>query len=625
MCGIIGITGHAAAVDGVVAGLRRLEYRGYDSAGVVTTDPEGLRVVKRAGKLDNLAGALDGQPLSASTALGHTRWATHGEPSDRNAHPHLDPSGRVAIVHNGIIENYQTLKAELGDVRFASDTDSEVVAHLIAEQLTASSTAATAADGTPDLLAAVRAVVARLEGAYALCVVAADDPETLVVAKHEAPLIVAQAEGVGYCASDVAALIEHTNEVAALLDGQFARITPQGIEVVDVDGVPATPHAYTVDWDLAAAEKQGYDHFMLKEIHEQPQAVADTLLDRLNAPAPGLPPRLQLDELRIDEGEFSRIDKVFILACGTSLHAGMVGKLAIEHWAGIPVDVEVASEFRYRDPIVDAHTLVIAISQSGETSDTIAAASHARDQRAPVIGLCNVVGSTLAREADGVFYTHAGPEVGVAATKTFVTQIIGCLVLGLYLAQVRGRMFPSECEDILGRLQEIPAAIDEVLKQNDKIEELAKRYVDVPYTMFIGRHAGLPIAYEGALKLKEISYLHAEAFPAGEMKHGPIALIEKGSLVMALATKGHVFSKMLSNIQEVRARGAEVIAIGSHGTSADLKDVADHVIILPEASHELATPVLATIPMQLFAYHVATMRGEDVDKPRNLAKTVTVE
>ncbi|TVR25442.1 MAG: glutamine--fructose-6-phosphate transaminase (isomerizing), partial [Nitriliruptor sp.] len=411
----MGITGHAAAVDGVVAGLRRLEYRGYDSAGVVTTDPEGLRVVKRAGKLDNLAGALDGQPLSASTALGHTRWATHGEPSDRNAHPHLDPSGRVAIVHNGIIENYQTLKAELGDVRFASDTDSEVVAHLIAEQLTASSTAATAADGTPDLLAAVRAVVARLEGAYALCVVAADDPETLVVAKHEAPLIVAQAEGVGYCASDVAALIEHTNEVAALLDGQFARITPQGIEVVDVDGVPATPHAYTVDWDLAAAEKQGYDHFMLKEIHEQPQAVADTLLDRLNAPAPGLPPRLQLDELRIDEGEFSRIDKVFILACGTSLHAGMVGKLAIEHWAGIPVDVEVASEFRYRDPIVDPHTLVIAISQSGETIDTIAGAAHARDQRAPVIALTNVVGSTLAREADGVLYTHAGPEVAVAS------------------------------------------------------------------------------------------------------------------------------------------------------------------------------------------------------------------
>ncbi len=625
MCGIIGITGHAAAVDGVVAGLRRLEYRGYDSAGVVTTDPEGLRVVKRAGKLDNLAGALDGQPLSASTALGHTRWATHGEPSDRNAHPHLDPSGRVAIVHNGIIENYQTLKAELGDVRFASDTDSEVVAHLIAEQLTASSTAATAADGTPDLLAAVRAVVARLEGAYALCVVAADDPETLVVAKHEAPLIVAQAEGVGYCASDVAALIEHTNEVAALLDGQFARITPQGIEVVDVDGVPATPHAYTVDWDLAAAEKQGYDHFMLKEIHEQPQAVADTLLDRLNAPAPGLPPRLQLDELRIDEGEFSRIDKVFILACGTSLHAGMVGKLAIEHWAGIPVDVEVASEFRYRDPIVDPHTLVIAISQSGETIDTIAGAAHARNQRAPVIALTNVVGSTLAREADGVLYTHAGPEVAVASTKAFTTQIVGCLLLGLYFGQARGRVYSSEVADILERFDRVPDALREVLELDGQLRELAQRYHDVDYTMFIGRHAGLPIAMEGALKLKEISYLHAEAFPAGEMKHGPIALIEPGSLVVALAPAGHVFGKMVSNIQEVRARGASVLAIGTAGSTAALTEHADDVLTLPEPPHELAGPILSVVPLQLFSYHVATLRGEDVDQPRNLAKTVTVE
>ncbi len=625
MCGIIGITGHAAAVDGVVAGLRRLEYRGYDSAGVVTTDPEGLRVVKRAGKLDNLAGALDGQPLSASTALGHTRWATHGEPSDRNAHPHLDPSGRVAIVHNGIIENYQTLKAELGDVRFASDTDSEVVAHLIAEQLTASSTAATAADGTPDLLAAVRAVVARLEGAYALCVVAADDPETLVVAKHEAPLIVAQAEGVGYCASDVAALIEHTNEVAALLDGQFARITPQGIEVVDVDGVPATPHAYTVDWDLAAAEKQGYDHFMLKEIHEQPQAVADTLLDRLNAPAPGLPPRLQLDELRIDEGEFSRIDKVFILACGTSLHAGMVGKLAIEHWAGIPVDVEVASEFRYRDPIVDPHTLVIAISQSGETIDTIAGAAHARNQRAPVIALTNVVGSTLAREADGGLYTHAGPEVAVASTKAFTTQIVGCLLLGLYFGQARGRVYSSEVADILERFDRVPDALREVLELDGQLRELAQRYHDVDYTMFIGRHAGLPIAMEGALKLKEISYLHAEAFPAGEMKHGPIALIEPGSLVVALAPAGHVFGKMVSNIQEVRARGASVLAIGTAGSTAALTEHADDVLTLPEPPHELAGPILSVVPLQLFSYHVATLRGEDVDQPRNLAKTVTVE
>jgi glutamine---fructose-6-phosphate transaminase (isomerizing) len=616
MCGIIGITGRDDAVEGIVAGLQRLEYRGYDSAGVVAHTGQGLRVVKRAGKLENLTGALSGTGLSANVGIGHTRWATHGAPTDRNAHPHMDPDKRVAVVHNGIIENYQPLKQELADHRFASDTDTEVVAHLVAAELDN-------VDG--DLLEAVRRTVARLEGAYSLCFVAADDPDTIVAAKFEAPLIVAHADGVGYCASDVAALIAHTRDVAALEDGQIARITPEGVEVVDLDGNPAEPHAYTVQWDVEMAEKQGYDHFMLKEIHEQPEAIRETLRDRLTRTGDGEVGRLHLDELSTDERDLARIDKVFILACGTSLHAGMVGKLAIEHWAGIPVDVEVASEFRYRDPIVDAHTLVIAISQSGETSDTIAAASHARDQRAPVIGLCNVVGSTLAREADGVLYTHAGPEVGVAATKTFVTQIVGCLILGLYLAQVRGRLYPSECQDILERLQQIPAAIDEILEQEDQIAELAKRYADVHYTMFIGRHTGLPIAYEGALKLKEISYLHAEAFPAGEMKHGPIALIEQGSLVVALAARGHVFSKMVSNIQEVRARGADVIAIGSQDSAADLKDVADHVIVLPEASHELATPVLATIPLQLFAYHVATLRGEDVDKPRNLAKTVTVE
>jgi glutamine---fructose-6-phosphate transaminase (isomerizing) len=616
MCGIIGITGRDDAVEGIVAGLQRLEYRGYDSAGVVAHTGQGLRVIKRAGKLENLTGALSGTGLAARVGIGHTRWATHGAPTDRNAHPHMDPDKRVAVVHNGIIENYQPLKQELADHRFASDTDTEVVAHLVADELD---------NVGGDLLEAVRRTVTRLEGAYSLCFVAAEDPETIVAAKFEAPLIVAHADGVGYCASDVAALIAHTRDVAALEDGQIAKITPEGVEVIDIDGNSAEPHAYTVQWDVEMAEKQGYDHFMLKEIHEQPEAIRETLRDRLTRSGDGEVGRLHLDELSTDERDLARIDKVFILACGTSLHAGMVGKLAIEHWAGIPVDVEVASEFRYRDPIVDAHTLVIAISQSGETSDTIAAASHARDQRAPVIGLCNVVGSTLAREADGVLYTHAGPEVGVAATKTFVTQIVGCLILGLYLAQVRGRLYPSECQDILGRLQQIPAAIDEILEQEETIAELAKRYADVPYTMFIGRHTGLPIAYEGALKLKEISYLHAEAFPAGEMKHGPIALIEQGSLVVALATRGHVFSKMVSNIQEVRARGADVIAIGSQDSAADLKDVADHVIVLPEASHELAGPVLATIPLQLFAYHVATLRGEDVDKPRNLAKTVTVE
>jgi glutamine---fructose-6-phosphate transaminase (isomerizing) len=616
VCGIIGITGRDDTVPQLVAGLRRLEYRGYDSAGVVAVG-DGLNVVKRAGKLDNLADALDGLPLAARTGLGHTRWATHGAPTDVNAHPHLDPSGRVAVIHNGILENYGVLRASLDGASFVSETDSEVAAHLVARELDAME--------DPDLFTAVRRVVASLEGAFALCFLALDDPETLVVAKHEAPLIVAHADGVGYCASDVAALIQHTRDVAALLDGQVARIRPDGVEVVDLDGNAVEPHHFHVDWDLDAAEKQGYEHFMLKEIHEQPQAIADTLLDRLTATADGGSPRLQLDELRMDEHELGRVDKVFILACGTSLHAGMLGKLAIEHWAGLPVDVEVASEFRYRDPIVDPHTLVIAISQSGETSDTIAAASHAADQRAPVIAITNVVGSTLARAADWVFYTHAGPEVAVASTKAFTTQIVGCLVLGLYLGQVRGRMYASEAEDILARLQQIPTAIEQTLLLDGEIRQLAERYRDTDYTMFIGRHAGLPIAMEGALKLKEISYLHAEAFPAGEMKHGPIALIEPGSLVVALAPAGHVFGKMVSNIQEVRARGAAVLAIGTEGSTTALKEHADHVLTLPEPPHELATPVLAAIPLQLFAYHVATFRGEDVDQPRNLAKTVTVE
>jgi glutamine---fructose-6-phosphate transaminase (isomerizing) len=443
VCGIIGITGRDDAVDGIVAGLQRLEYRGYDSAGIVVGG-EKLAFLKRAGKLGNLTEALEDEPTAGRIGIGHTRWATHGAPNDVNAHPHLDPTGRVAVVHNGIIENYQALRASLGDgAEFLSETDTEVTAHLVARELDR--------QDTPDLLAAVRAVVAQLQGAFSLCFVSVDDPDTIVVAKHEAPLIVAHADGAGYCASDVAALIAHTRDVAALLDGQIARITPDGYEVVDVDGNAVEPHRYSVDWDLDAAEKQGYDHFMLKEIHEQPQAVADTLLDRLKDG------RLRLDELRTDEGELGRIDKVFILACGTSLHAGMVGKLAIEHWAGIPVEVEVASEFRYRDPILSEHTLVIAISQSGETSDTIAAATHARNQRAPVISLVNVVGSTLAREADGVLYTHAGPEVAVASTKAFTTQLVGCLLLGLYLAQVRGRIYGSEVSDILERLQRIPA------------------------------------------------------------------------------------------------------------------------------------------------------------------------
>ncbi len=614
MCGIVGVAGRPDALDVIMTGLKRLEYRGYDSAGVVIGDD--LRIVKRGGKVSNLVGALDGQAVTGSTGVGHTRWATHGPPNDRNAHPHSDPAGTVAVVHNGIIENYEELRASMPEAEFSSDTDTEVVAHLIAARVATG-------ESLPD---ASRAVVRQLEGAFALCIMATETPDMIVVAKRDAPLIVGHADGVGYCASDVAAMIAHTRDVSALLDDQVAVITPEGVEVTDLEGAPAQAHDYHVDWDLDAAEKGGYDHFMLKEIHEQPQAIADTLRDRLGARGgPSGAPRLHLDECRIDEAELGRIDKVFIVACGTSLYSAMVGKLAIEHWAGIPVEVEVASEFRYRDPILDPHTLVIAVSQSGETTDTMAAAAHARDQRAPVLSLVNVVGSTLAREADAVFYTHAGPEVAVASTKAFTTQLAAFLVIGLYLAQQKGRIYTSEIKDILARLHGVPAQIQQVLELDQQIAELAAKYLDAKYTMFIGRHSGLPIAMEGALKLKEISYLHAEAFPAGEMKHGPIALIEDGSLVVAIAPAGHTFAKTVSNIQEVRARGAAVLAIATDGSEGDLKAHADDIVTLPEAVHELATPILTAIPLQLFAYHVARLRGEDIDQPRNLAKTVTVE
>jgi glucosamine--fructose-6-phosphate aminotransferase (isomerizing) len=612
VCGIIGVTGRATAVADIVTGLRRLEYRGYDSSGVVAQHGERLGVVKRAGKLDRLVEALEGDPLAGATGIGHTRWATHGAPNDANAHPHLDPSGRVAVVHNGIIENYRALRAELDGAVFASETDTEVVAHLVARELDA--------PDAPDLLEAVRRVVGLLDGAYALCVMSDREPGTIVVARQQAPLIVAARDGVGFCASDVAALIEHTDTCAALLDGQIARVRAGSVEVVDADGAPAEPDSYRVDWDLSAAEKQGYEHFMLKEIHEQPTAVRETLLGHDDGAG-----KVLLDELRIDPAVLSRVDKVFILAAGTSLHAGMVGKLAIEHWAGIPVDVEVASEFRYRDPIVDARTLVIAYSQSGETIDTIAAAQHARDQGAPVIAVSNVVGSTLARAADGVLYTRAGPEVAVASTKAFTTQIVAGLLLGLYLAQRRDRIFPSEVADVLDRLATLPDLVRRVVEDDAAIVAAAERFRDVGYTMFIGRHAGLPIAYEGALKLKEVSYLHAEAFPAGEMKHGPIALIEPGALVVAVAPDGHVFPKLVSNVQEVRARGAAVLAVGTEGSRAALEPYADVVLTVPDAPLELATPVLTVLPLQLYAYHVAVLRGADVDQPRNLAKTVTVE
>ncbi|MGH8909703.1 MAG: glutamine--fructose-6-phosphate transaminase (isomerizing) [Egibacteraceae bacterium] len=611
MCGIIGYTGQGQALPILVEGLATLEYRGYDSAGVAVLDGD-LSVVKRAGKLGALRAALAaGEALEGSTGVGHTRWATHGEPTDANAHPHVDPAGDIAIIHNGIIENYAELKARLVErgSRFVSETDTEVVVHLIAEQRR---------NGAPDLASAVRETLMQVKGAFAIAVVDRRIPEEIVASRREAPLILGRCDGASLLSSDVAGLIAHTRDMEALLDDQVATLTPGGITVTDLDGNPARGHRFRVDWDIASAEKQGFEHFMLKEIHEQPLAVRQTLRGRLDAGG-----RVTLDEVRCDPEEFRFADKVYVVACGTSYHAGMVAKYAIEHWAHLGAEVEIASEFRYRDPILTAHTLVVAVSQSGETIDTLAASSHARAQGARVVAVTNVVGSSLARQADAVVYTRAGPEIAVASTKAFTTQIIALDVLALYLAQCRGTLFPDECREHLARMEALPELLGVVLKQERALAGLAGLFARAGYVMFFGRHVGLPIALEGALKLKEISYQHAEGFPAGEMKHGPIALIESGGPVVALVTRGHVRDKVLSNIQEVRARGAVVLAVATAG-DAEVCAHADHVVWVPEV-HELLYPVLTVVPLQILAYHVAVLLGRDVDQPRNLAKTVTVE
>ncbi len=616
MCGIIGYTGTAPAVDILMQGLATLEYRGYDSAGVAVVTGNGnprVRVVKRAGKLSNLREILDGTWLEGRTGVGHTRWATHGEPSDRNSHPHQDSDGDLAVIHNGIFENFAELKSELiaDGHEFASDTDTEVIAHLIGRH----------SDGLargPEALAdAVRAALRRVEGAFAVAVVDRRSPDTIVASRREAPLVLGHLDGASLLSSDVAGLIRYTRDVEALLDDQVAILTPQGITITDLDGNRSEGHRYTVDWDVDVAEKQGYEHFMLKEIHEQPAALRETLLGRTRDG------RIALDEQRLDDDDFCHLDKVYVVACGTSFHAGMVAKYALEHWARVPVEVEIASEFRYRDPILTPHTVVVAISQSGETADTLAAAAHARAQRAKVVAISNVVGSSLAREADAVLYTRAGPEIAVASTKAFTTQILALELLALFLAQLRRAMFPEEWQDQLQRMAALPELMEQVFGQESAIRQLAATVAHASYVMFVGRQVGLPIALEGALKLKEISYLHAEGFPAGEMKHGPIALIEQGGPVVALATAGHVRGKIVSNIQEVKARGATVIAIATEGDT-EIKAHADHVIYVPEV-HELLYPMLTVVPLQLLAYFIATELGCDVDQPRNLAKTVTVE
>jgi glutamine---fructose-6-phosphate transaminase (isomerizing) len=615
MCGIVGYVGNKPALDVVVEGLKRLEYRGYDSAGVAVLADGKLATDKRAGKLANLTRSLDELPLPPSTTgMGHTRWATHGAPTDRNAHPHADCSGAAAVIHNGIIENFAVLRAELEGRghELASETDTEVVAHLIEEEF----------PETGDLAEAMRRVCRRLEGAFTLVAVHADAPGVVVGARRNSPLVVGVGAGENFLASDVSAFIAHTRDAIELGQDQVVELRRDGVTITGFDGAPAEVNHYHVDWDASAAEKAGYDYFMLKEIAEQPRAVADTLLGRIGPD--GL---LRLDEMRLSDEEIREVDKIIIVACGTAYHAGMIAKYAIEHWTRIPCEVELASEFRYRDPILDRSTLVIAISQSGETMDTLMALRHAREQRSRVLAICNTNGSTLPRESDAVLYTHAGPEVGVAATKTFLTQVTACYVVGLYLAQVRGTKYGDEITGVIQQLAEMPDKVEQVLGTIEPVRELARTLVDAKAVLFLGRHVGYPVALEGALKLKELAYMHAEAFAAGELKHGPIALIEDGLPVVVVVPsprgRSVIHDKLVSNIQEIRARGARTIVIAEDGDETAAL-YADTLIRVPQAP-TLMQPLVSTVPLQVFACELALARGNDVDQPRNLAKSVTVE
>ena len=614
MCGIVGYVGPKQAQGVVVEGLRRLEYRGYDSAGIALVHAGSIASEKRAGKLANLDKALADSPLpEATTGIGHTRWATHGAPNDRNAHPHLGQRRRVALVHNGIIENFALLRAELEDAGhdLLSETDTEVASHLLEVELA----------GGVNLTEGMQRVCRRLEGAFTLVAVDGEDPDRVVAARRNSPLVVGVGDGENFLASDVAAFIEHTREALELGQDQVVTITREGVEVTDFHGAPADATPYHVDWDLSAAEKDGYDWFMRKEIFEQPRAVADTLLGRHDENG-----ALQLDEIRISEEELREVDKIIVIASGTSFYAGMVAKYAIEHWTRIACEVELASEFRYRDPILTRSTLVVAISQSGETADTLMAIRHAREQRAKVLAICNTNGSTIPRESDAVIYTHAGPEIGVASTKGFTTQLVACYLLGLYLAQVRGTRYGDEIAQVVDQIQLVPDKIQQVLDRAEEIYGLARRLADSRSVLFLGRHVGYPVALEGALKLKELAYIHAEGFAAGELKHGPIALVEDQLPVFCVVPpRGRDFlhDKMISGIQEVRARGARTIVLAEEGDGV-VEPYADVLIRLPKVP-TLLQPLLSVIPLQLFALELAAHNGLDVDQPRNLAKSVTVE
>ncbi|BBX65432.1 glutamine--fructose-6-phosphate aminotransferase [isomerizing] [Mycobacterium saskatchewanense] len=621
MCGIVGYVGQQPACEVVMDALRRMEYRGYDSSGIALADGHGgLTVCRRAGRLANLEDAVAQMPpesLAGTTGLGHTRWATHGRPTDRNAHPHRDAAGKIAVVHNGIIENYATLRHELetAGVEFASDTDTEVAVHLVAREYRHGEAAG-------DFAGSVRAVLRRLEGHFTLVFANADEPGTIVAARRSTPLVLGIGDGEMFVGSDVAAFIPHTRHAVELGQDQAVVITADGYRITDFDGNDEVSYReFHIDWDLAAAEKGGYEYFMLKEIAEQPAAVADTLLGHF------VDGRITLDEQRLSDQELREVDKVFVVACGTAYHSGLLAKYAIEHWTRLPVEVELASEFRYRDPVLDRSTLVVAISQSGETADTLEAVRHAKEQKAKVLAICNTNGSQIPRECDAVLYTRAGPEIGVASTKTFLAQITANYLVGLALAQARGTKYPDEVQREYRELEAMPDLVARVIAGIEPVADLAYRFAQSSTVLFLGRHVGYPVALEGALKLKELAYMHAEGFAAGELKHGPIALIEDDLPVIVVmpSPKGSAMlhGKLLSNIREIQARGAITIVIAEEGDDT-VRPYADHLIEIPSVS-TLLQPLLSTIPLQVFAASVAQARGYDVDKPRNLAKSVTVE
>ena len=608
----MGYTGPQSAFTPIVEGLRRLEYRGYDSAGIALGTGTSLFVEKRAGKLSNLEGALPANLPTVHSGIGHTRWATHGGPTDRNAHPHLDNEGKLAVIHNGIIENYSELKAELQarGHTFKSETDTESVAHLLSELRK---------EHNGDLTAAMRAAVKRLRGSFTLLAIHADAPQTIVGVRRNSPLVAGLGDGENFLASDVAAFIDYTKRAVELGQDEVVTISPQGIDICDLEGKALALKEYEITWDAAAAQKGGFAHFMLKEIFDQPKAIADTLIGRLSDNN-----QIQLDELHLTDDEIKKLKRISVIACGTAFNAGMVAKYAIEKWAKIPVDVEIASEYRYRDPIVDKDSLVIAISQSGETMDLLMAVRHAKAAGARVLAVCNTNSSTIPRESDAVLYTHAGPEIAVASTKAFVTQIVAVYLIGLKLAQVRGELSDAQVKSLYQEMLELPGQVEQILETIEPLRELTRKFVKNDTVLFLGRGIEYPVALEGALKLKELAYIHAEGFAGGELKHGPIALIEDGTAVIAIlppADEHALDEKMLSNIQEVKARGARVVVIAPEGAEVI---GAEHIIRIPVAS-PLFQPVLATVPLQVFAYEIAVARGTDVDQPRNLAKSVTVE